>query len=660
MTAEPKWSSDDASILDASPTPIFVKDSQRRYVVINTAAAALMGRPASEILGRTDADFFPEVVARRHWAEDDAVLASGEPLSVEEQIDELAAGPSTILVRKTRTLDSAGHPLLVCTVTDITSLRAAQRDVRKNEVAIQEADARSARVSSILRSVLESYSEPFFSLDRAYRYSSFNAAHAAMMRGLYGAEIELGGRLPDYQRVPGDWEKAKRDLDRALAGEAFVREDFAGDDALTRRFFEVSLHPVRDAGGLIIGAAVFARDTTERRRAADALRASEEQLRQSQKMEAVGRLAGGVAHDFNNMLSVILSSVSFMAGEGANEGPLAEDLDEINKAAQRAKALTSQLLSFSRRQVRNPVVFDVNARVRDLGRLLQRVIGEDIEMTLDLSPAPSLVSADPSSFDQVMMNLIVNARDAMPTGGTLVVRTGGAVLRDGKLTSSATLSTKTHVMIKVSDSGHGMTGEVLEHLFEPFFTTKGPNQGTGLGLSIVYGAVQRAGGTIEVSSVAGQGSIFTIYMPIAVPDDAQVSEEEDVVTPRARPNESVLVVEDDAQVLRAASRTLKRLGYEVFSASNLAEAVERTRFAPSPLSVLVTDVVLPGGDGLAVSRAVTEAVPGIPVIFMSGFPDEVVGQHGVTMAKLQKPFTPDVLGRKVRKVLDAARVAKGS
>jgi CheY-like chemotaxis protein len=213
-------------------------------------------------------------------------------------------------------------------------------------------------------------------------------------------------------------------------------------------------------------------------------------------------------------------------------------------------------------------------------------------------------------------------------------------------------------MIKVSDSGHGMTEEVREHIFEPFFTTKGACKGTGLGLSIAYGAIDQAGGVIEVSSEPGRGSIFTVYLPMAIADASQQGEEGDVALLQARPNESVLVVEDDEQVLRAASRTLRRLGYEVFSASNLAEAVERARFAPAPLSVLVTDVVLPGGDGLAVSRAVGELVPGIPVIFMSGFPDEVVGQHGVAMAKLQKPFTPETLGQKVRKVLDAARLAR--
>ena len=606
------------------------------------------------MLGRSDDDFFPETIAAAHGAEDDAVLATGVPFTGEEVID-LAAGRSTILVSKTRSVDGHGRALVVCTATDISKTKAAEFQARQSDAAAAEAHKRRARATSILRGVLDSTDAAIFSIDREYRYTSFNAAHEAGMRQLYGVDIKLGERLPDYQ-VPVDWEAARVNLNRALAGESFVEEVFSGNEALSRRFYEITHHPIRDFGR-VVGAAVFARDITERRSAAAALHETEERLRQAQKMDAIGRLSSGIAHDFNNLLTVILSSVSFLRSEGLPKD-LAEDVEEIGKAGERAKSLTSQLLSFSRRQPRDPVVFDVNARLREIARLLSRIIGEDIKLTLDLSHRPALVSADPTSLDQAVMNLVVNARDAMPTGGTLIIRTADAVLRDGKLASALGLPEPTHVMLRVSDSGKGISPEVRAHLFEPFFTTKPVGQGTGLGLAIVYGAVQQAGGEVDVVSEPDRGSVFTLYFPLATAT-ALRDEEGEEPSPRAHPGESVLLVEDDDQVRRAAQRALQHLGYEVYSARNLAEALERVKFAPSPVSVLLADVVLPDADGLEVSRTITQAVPGIPVLFISGFPDEVLAQHGVALVEvLPKPFTPEALGRRVRQVIDASISAR--
>ncbi|MDP1827781.1 MAG: PAS domain-containing protein [Archangium sp.] len=628
-----------ANVFDDCVTPLFVRDAQRHYVLINAAAAALLGRP--DLAGLSDESFLSAEAARQDRAEDDEVIRTGTPCSVEREVS-LGGRQRTFLLHKSRTWDGEGRPLVVCAATDITALKDAQ--------------AARADTSSILRSVLDSSGDGIFSFDRDYRYTSFNPTHAQTMRMIYGVDIVLGGRMPDYQSA-ADWALAKRNLDRTLAGESFVEEAFSGDEARTRRFFEITHHPVRDVQGAIIGAAIFGRDITERRRAADALRESEERLRQAQKMDAIGRLAGGIAHDFNNLLTVILSSVSFLEHEGPGEGLLRDEVAEIGRVASRARGLTSQLLAFSRRQVLDPVVFDLNARIKDLGRLLHRIIGEDVQLLLELDPSAAQVAADPNLLDQALMNLIVNARDAMPSGGTVVVKTGGAMLREGKFVAAGATG-RTHVAVSVADSGHGMSAEVKAHLFEPFFTTKECGKGTGLGLAIVYGAVQQAAGSLEVESEPGRGTTFSFYLPMApavVAGTDDVFEVFDDSGLRARPGESVLVVEDDPSVRRATARSLEHLGYLVFVASNLGEATERLTFAPSPLSLVVTDVVMPGGDGLEVYRAMERLAPGVPVVFMSGFPDDVVVRHGISSRTLQKPFTPEALGRKVRGALDASR-----
>lgn len=628
------------TVLEASPMPLFVKDAEGRFVLVNSAAAELFGVSVEELLGRTEDDVFPPDVARAHRAEDRSVLDERSCFRGEETLGGLANGHvSTFLVRKVSTHDARGQPLVVCTMTDVRALKVAE--------------ARDAETTAILHSVLDSSEAAIYSVDRGYRYTSFNTAQALMVRELFGTEAVL--HAPVHQGLPpSEWVQLKPHLDRALAGESFVTDLHTGS-ASTLRTYEVSYRPVRALDDLVSGVAVFARDTTDRRVAEAALEATEERLRQAQKMDAVGRLAGGVAHDLNNMLTVVLSSVSFMQSAGATDGPFTRDLEEIARAAERARALTAQLLSFSRRQPVNPVTFDVNARLTELSQLLKRIIGEDVQVELELGAGIGPVSADPSAFDQALMNLIVNARDAMPQGGTIVVRTGDAVLRDGKLMPTACPSERTHTMISVSDTGVGMTPEVLEHLFEPFFTTKEKGKGTGLGLAIVYGAVRQAHGDIEVSSRPGRGTTFNLFFPVAT----AVLRPRPSAPPRflpARPGERVLLVEDDPQVKSAAARALGLFGYQVTPAGSLGEALAALEASTSWPTVLVTDVVLPEHDGLAVARAVQERVPGIPVLFMSGFPEEVLSKHGLPPGArmLQKPFTPETLGRRVRQVIDAA------
>jgi signal transduction histidine kinase/CheY-like chemotaxis protein len=479
------------------------------------------------------------------------------------------------------------------------------------------------------------------------------------MRQIYGAEVVLGRPFLEIQTVAEDWTTAKVNLDRALAGEEFLVEAYSGDAGRSRRYFEIGHSPVRAGDGTVIGAAVFSRDATKRRLAEEALRDSEEKLRQAHKMEAVGQLAGGVAHDFNNLLTVILASAEMGLVEAPPEGPLRELLEEIRGAGARAQGLTRQLLAFSRRQVLQPRVVDLNATIRDVERLLVRLLGEEVVVRTQLDPGLHCVFIDPGQLEQVILNLAVNGRDAMTEGGTLSIETADVVLDAEYAERHAGAAPGPQIMLAISDTGIGMDAATLERAFDPFFTTKPKGKGTGLGLSTVYGVVKQSGGSIWVQSEPGRGTTFKVYLPRATAEIAQVAPPE-AVRLRARPGDTILVVEDDEQVRRAAVRCLERLGYQVASANCLRNA---TRLVDQgrTFSALLTDVVMAGGSGLEVARLVSARCPAIHLVFMSGYTDEAIASHGALPPGalfLEKPFTPYSLGRKIREALDQAGSAQ--
>ena len=386
-----------------------------------------------------------------------------------------------------------------------------------------------------------------------------------------------------------------------------------------------------------------------------ALRQSEEQLRQAQKMEAVGRLAGGVAHDFNNLLSVILTYVEIAVSGMDADDPMREDLTEVHKAAAKAAALTRQLLLFSRQQPAEAVVLDLNEVLRGLEKMIRRIVGEDVDIVLLPPATPGRVKADASHIEQVIMNLVVNARDAMPTGGKLTIETGNVVV-DDELARLLAAKPGSYVMMAVSDTGVGMTSEVQSRIFEPFFTTKALGKGTGLGLSTVFGIVQRSEGTLWVYSEPGVGTTFKIYLPRV---DAEV--EEPKPAPRAlalEGTETILLVEDDDQVRTVAVNILTRFGYQIFSAHLPEEALALCDRHRGKIDLLLTDVVMPQMSGPELARRLTSSRPDMKVICMSGYTDDSIVRHGVAdaeVAYLQKPITPRVLASKVRAVLDGER-----
>jgi PAS domain S-box-containing protein len=471
-------------------------------------------------------------------------------------------------------------------------------------------------------------------------------------RGEFGATYEsfLGFVHPD------DRDFVRRSVDQALhQGRPYSidhrillrdgTQRFVHEEAVVR--FDESGTPIRMAGTV--------QDITDRKRTEQALREREEQLRQAHKIEAVGRLAGGVAHDFNNLLNVIMGYGELLLRDLSPGTQARARLDQILRAADRAAALTRQLLAFSRRQVLQPRLLDLDVVVLDTESMLRRLIGEDIEVVTVAGAGLGQVKADPGQVEQVLMNLAVNARDAMPRGGRMTIATARADLAQDDPRRPAWLPAGPYVMLTVSDTGMGMDAETLAHLFEPFFTTKEQGKGTGLGLATVYGIVKQSGGYVQVESEVGRGSTFRVYLPrvderSAEPEAAPPGE------PSPRGSETVLAVEDETALLDFVRELLRESGYAVIEARTVEEAVRACENHPGAIDLLLTDVVMPGMSGPQLAARLAPVRPQMKVLYMSGYTDDALGLRGVLdsgVALLQKPFTAEALTRKIREVLAA-------
>ncbi len=396
-------------------------------------------------------------------------------------------------------------------------------------------------------------------------------------------------------------------------------------------------------------------DISDQRRAEAARKRLEEQLRQTQRMESIGQLAGGVAHDFNNLLTAIIGSCDLI-DLGKLEGErLASAVNEIRKASDKAAALTRQLLAFSRKQMLQPRRLDLNRSVAEMETMLRRIIGEDIEFITDLQAGVGAVLADPGQIEQVVMNLAVNARDAMPDGGRLLVETRDVLLDEEYVRSHVGVAPGRYALLSITDNGTGMTAEEKERAYEPFFTTKEVGKGTGLGLATVHGVVAQSGGHIWLYSEPGEGTTFKIYLPV---DESGGTLDSGAL--RAAPtdltgDETILVVEDEPTVLTLACRVLRRFGYQVHEAASPDEAVRVNHRIGGPLHLLLTDVVMPGASGHQLGRQLSLERPHLKVLYMSGYTDNAIVHHGVLdpdATLLEKPLSAEDLARKVREVLD--------
>jgi PAS domain S-box-containing protein len=527
--------------------------------------------------------------------------------------------------------DASGRPVrFFGTVQDITERRRAEQATVESH--------------NLLDALIEGTDDAVFVKDLDGRYLMINSAGAHRMRR---EPHQIIGRT-DAMLWPAELADtiARQDRDVVAGGrpQSFEME-FASDDGprtvLTRKT------PFRDVGGRVVGVFGIGRDITEQKRL-------EEQFRQSQKMEAVGRLAGGVAHDFNNLLTVIhgFTTMVFerLPGADANREPLAE----VIKAADRAANLTRQLLVFSRKQTLRPRIVEVNALVSDLHRLLRRLIGEDIEFTLTLRGATAFAEVDPGPFEQAIITLAVNARDSMPAGGRLVIETSETEI--GGRPANPDAKPGRYVRIAVRDSGTGMDDATQARIFEPFFTTKGPGRGTGLGLAMVYGFVKQSDGLIEVTSAPGTGTTVDIYLPVARPAPAPLDSTERAPIGPPTGSETILLVEDENAVRSFARTVLESSGYTVLVARDGEDGVARAAAHDGPIDLLLTDVVMPRLGGPQCAEALRHVRPNIRVLFMSGYSDQPLpppaGFAGAGF--LQKPFGALDLVRKVRRVLDGA------
>ena len=479
-----------------------------------------------------------------------------------------------------------------------------------------------------LQVLFEGHPQPMWLLDPASR-RIIEANQAAC--DLYGYSREefrgmaLGAVQPDQAEPTGTGHSHRTKSGR------MIEVDVAAHG------FEYEKHPAE---------LVVLMDVTGRRQL-------EEQLRQSQKMEAVGMLAGGVAHDFNNLLTIITGYSQLILNSLAPTDPNHSSAEQIMKASERAATLTRQLLAFSRRQVLQPKVLELNRLIGGLTTMLRRLIGEDIDLRLELRPDAGQVNADPGQIEQVLMNLVINARDAMPSGGTLTVETAKVELDENYQARHAPVKPGPYTMIAVSDTGIGMDEATLAHLFEPFFTTKGAGRGTGLGLSTVYGIVKRSGGSVQVYSVPKHGTSVKVYLPrIEEPAAVETAETSRTASPGT---ETILLVEDDEMVRVLVRQTLIREGYKVLDAADPVEARRIADTYRGKIHLLITDVVLPKASGRDLATQIAAKRRDLRVLFMSGYADSAIVNSGILgkdLEFLQKPFTPASLSGKVREVLE--------
>jgi PAS domain S-box-containing protein len=471
-----------------------------------------------------------------------------------------------------------------------------------------------------------------------------------------GFEVLFGYRRDEVERTieswttrihPDDYDRIVPDIYRVIAGGdehwsgeyRFRRKDGAYAYVLDRG------HVIRDPSGKAVRMVGGMTDLTERKNL-------EAQLLHSQKMEAIGRLAGGIAHDFNNLLTVINGYCELLLEESRDAGR--KHVEQIALAAERAATLTSRLLAFSRRQVVQFTVVDLNAVLENTRNLLIRLIGEPVELVMILDPALGRVKADPGQIEQVVMNLTVNARDAMPQGGTLTIRTANVTLDRPDVRAQFTVPAGSYVMLEVVDTGIGMNEDTQAQIFEPFFTTKAQGEGTGLGLSTVYGIVKQSDGYILVDSQPGRGATFTILLPRTMEETATTEGSPSENRPLTG-RETVLVVEDEDMIRDLIRHLLESHGYTVMTASRGEEAVDLAQRHAGPIDLLVTDVVMPGLSGRELADRLARSRANLRVLYMSGYTYNEIGRHGVLesdIAFIQKPFSPDGLMRKVREILD--------
>jgi two-component system, cell cycle sensor histidine kinase and response regulator CckA len=616
-------------LLEAAPDAMVVVNHHGEIVLLNVQAEKQFRYRRDELVGQKVTNIIPEGFAER-------LVADG----LRSAADALAQQIGTGIELTARRKDGSEFPIEIMLSplegVDGVLVTAAIRDVTERK--------RREYDLSCLAAVVESSHDAIISLTPAGTVLTWN--HGAERIFGYTAAEAVGRSIAFISPAdrPVEGLTLLERVERADTVEPIETIRVKKDG--THIHVALTLSSIRNSKGEVLGVSTIARDVTESKNL-------EEMLRQSQKMEAVGQLAGGVAHDFNNLLGVILGYTGLMLDRLNPDDPLRKGIEEIQKAGDRAALLTRQLLAFSRKQVLQPTVLDLNRVVAGTEKLLQRLIGEHIELRVVLNPALGRVKADAGQMEQIIMNLAVNARDAMPTGSNLTIETSNVELDEDYSEMHPSAQPGPHAMISVTDTGCGMDAATKDRIFEPFFTTKEFGRGTGLGLSTVYGIVKQSGGSVWVYSEVGIGTTFKIYLPCvsSVAETAAPSDKEEKIVGGS---ETILIVEDEAALLQVTHQSLEAVGYAILAAQSPAEAIRISESHPGPIHLRVTDVIIPGMNGAQLATHLSALRPEMKVLYVSGYTDDTIVRHGVLdpgLAFLQKPFSPKQLARKVSEVL---------